>query len=199
MLLAVWLLPTVGAAQTASLPPASAPAGASDVFRSGASSYAPSYDRPAPPPQIFTVGGYPTGGSRYVSPNDDSAPNLSRYMARGMYTGARGYDVVPLVPRAYGRNYMRSMAYGIDPPVWGSSVQSMRFIEYTRSPYLYGVTYVSVSYPHNHHLHFVNHFEPARTPAMYVIPGCFAGDAPPQRPERLKPGCRLEDLRRVYY
>jgi len=201
MLLAVWLLPTSGAAQTASLPPASAPAGASDVFRSGASSYIPRYDRPSAPPQIFTVGGYPTAGPRYVSPNNDSAPNLSRYMDRGMYSGSRGYDlVVPRGSRPYvGRSYVRTMAYDYGAPVWVPTVQTVRFIDYSRSPFLYGVTYVSVSHPHHHHLLHVTHFQPSRTPAMYVIPGCFAGDAPPQRPERLKPGCRLEDLRRIYY
>jgi hypothetical protein len=36
-------------------------------------------------------------------------------------------------------------------------------------------------------------------PSTYVIPGCYLGDAPPQRPEKLPAGCKLENLKRVYH
>jgi len=39
----------------------------------------------------------------------------------------------------------------------------------------------------------------ASAPAVYVIPGCYMGDAPPLRPEKLPAGCKVENLKRVYH
>jgi hypothetical protein len=175
-----------------------------DVFRAGPGTYAPTFNRvPPPSPQFFTVGGYRQASSKYI---DDPSPAISRYMARGMTSAAHGagsfpsyaparpwFDAPPSVPRAYVDGpFIRTVSwdygdYGRRRIYYGSPFLLVSYSSYSYEP---------VWYPAAHH-HHVHHF--ATPGAMYVIPGCFAGDAPPQRPEKLLPGCKLENLRRVYY
>ncbi len=233
LLLAVWLMPASGTAQTASLPPSG-----TDLFRAGPNTYAPTYGRlPVFTRQVVT-GGYAIGGAIDAS---DPSPVTSRYMARGLSTTARRYyepgrlrvDVVPSSARVYvdgsfigtasDVNY-RSGGYALPPgshrvtvrapgydgagaSVWvppGQSVLYQDYLDRSVSRVRYRTSsFVPVSsYYRRPSWSFGNQFQSNVVhgpPATYVIPGCYAGDAPPQRPEKLPPGCKLENLKRVYH
>jgi hypothetical protein len=233
LLLAVWLMPTPGAAQTNSLP--STAFGRSDFFRAGSSTYAPAYDRLP----IFTrqsVPGWYAIGSRADA--NDPSPVTSEYMARGMGVPQRRdyepsrlrVDVVPSTARVYvdgsyigtvsDVNY-RSGGYRMSPgshrvtvrapgyqgsgaSVWvppGQSVLYQDYLDRSLSRVTYRPTFVPVSH-YRHPSRYAG--SPFRSiarqgpPPTYVIPGCFAGDAPP-RPEKLLPGCKVEDLKKIYH
>jgi hypothetical protein len=236
LLLAVWLVPTPGAAQTASLPPIFSN-GAQDLYRAGPNVYAPTYDRlPVFTRQIVT-GGYPIVGASMA---DDPSPVTSRYMARGLSaTTTRRYyeparlrvDVVPSTARVYvdgsfigtvsDVNYrsggyalpagshrvsVRAPGYtGSAASVWippGQSVLYQDYLDQSFTPVRYRTaSLVPVAYYWRPVWSFGHHFPTnvSGPPPTYVIPGCYMGDAPPQRPEKLPPGCKLENLKRVYH
>jgi hypothetical protein len=230
LLLVVWLMPALSAAQTASLPP---PAGVPDLFRAGPTTYSPRYDRLPPLTRQLVTGGYAIGGADASDPS----PVTSQYMARGMSPTQRRYyepgrlrvDVVPSSARVYvdgsfigtvsDVNY-RSGGYRLPPgshrvsvrapgyegsgaSVWvppGQSVMYQDYLDrpvarYRSSPYLPVSYHSRSSWYHGGSFHAI---APQGPPPMYVIPGCYAGDAPP-RPEKLLPGCKIENLRRVYH
>jgi hypothetical protein len=246
VLLTVLLLPTHGAAQTASLPPSSSPAGPGDVFRAGPRTYSPNYDRPQPYTQYFTAATYYRGG---VKNANDPSPITSRYMARGNSPGSlRTYepgrlrlDIVPSSARVYvdgafigtvdeinfnggghvispGSHYVSVRARGYESD--GGSVmvlpgQSTLYRAYldrdvapvryrSEPPYQYATPYLPFAYPYFRPValygrDIIHVALPLVSPGpMYVIPGCYAGDAMP-RPEKLLPGCKLENLRRVWH
>jgi len=233
LLLLVWLVPALSAAQTASLPP---PAGVPVLFRAGPNTYAPRYDRLPPLTRQIVTGGYAIG----AADASDPSPVTSRYMARGMSPTQRRYyepgrlrvDVVPSSARVYvdgsfigtvsDVNY-RSGEYRLPPgshrvsvrapgyegsgaSLWVPPGQSVMYQDYLDRP---AVRYRSSSYlrPVSSYYsrpswYYAGSFQttaPQGPPPMYVIPGCYASDAPPQRPEKLPPGCKLENLKRVYH
>ena len=201
LLLALGLLPAHSAAQSNSLP---STAFRRDLFRAGAGTYAPTYDRLPRFSRQVVPGWYGVAGAS--DPNDPS-PVTSRYMARGdidpvppyavpRYSPVRSrVDVVPSSARAY---------------VDGSYIGTVSEIDYRalyqnyldRALYRisYRPTFVPVYYSRYRRWSF-GYVEPVvqTSPAVYVIPGCYMGDAPPLRPEKLPPGCKLENLKRVYH
>src|SRR6186713_2492299 len=84
LLLAVWLVPAHSAAQSNSLP---STAFGSDLFRAGAGTYAPTYDRLPSFSRQVVPGWYGVAGT---SDANDPSPVTSRYMARG--------DIDPVPP-----------------------------------------------------------------------------------------------------
>ena len=246
VLLAALVFPTHGAAQTASLPPSSAPAGPGDVFRAGPRTYAPDYDRQVPYP-YFTAATYYRGGIKNAN---DPSPITSRYMARGNSPGSlRTYepgrlrlDIVPSSARVYvdgafigtvaevnfnggahtlspGAHYVAVRARGYESDggsvmvLPGQSTLYRAYLDRNESPvryhfepsYQYATPYLPFDYPLPFRpVAFMGRgivpvsIAVASPGPMYVIPGCYAGDAMP-RPEKLLPGCKIENLRRVWH
>ena len=181
MLLALWLVPVPSGAQSNSLP--STAFGGSDVFRPVASAWAPAYDRLPRFSQQVVPGWYSVAGMSDVT---DPSPVTSRYMARG--------DIDPVPPYSRGRT----------PVVVPRSVYP-DYLDRALNRVSYHPTFVPVYYSvpvYPRYARWSSHyFEPvvASPPAMYIIPGCYMGDAPPLRAEKLPPGCKLENLKRVYH
>lgn len=201
LLLAVWLVPAHSAAQSNSLP---STAFGSDLFRAGASTYTPTYDRLPRFSRQVVPGWYGVAGA---SDQNDPSPVTSRYMARG--------DIDPVPPYSAPRYSPVRPRIDVVPSsagvyVDGSYIGTVSDVNYRalyqnyldRALYriTYRPTYVPVYYSRYQPWGF-GHVEPVvqSSPAMYVIPGCYAGDAPPMRPEKLPPGCKLESLKRVYH
>jgi hypothetical protein len=187
LLLAVWLMPTQSAAQSNSLP---STAFGSDLFRAGASTYAPTYDRLQRFSRQVVPGWYAVTGASDVN---DPSPVTSRYMARG--------DIDPVPPYARGRApvVVQRSAYPdyLDRALDRISYRPMFVPVYYAVPvYSSGPVYFARYRPWSY-----GHFEPVvhSSPGVYVIPGCYMGDAPPMRPEKLPAGCKLQNLKRVYY
>jgi hypothetical protein len=182
LLVAFWLGPSPSAAQSNSLP--STAFGGSEVFRAGASTHAPTYDRVPRFSRQVVPGWYAVAGSSDVN---DPSPVTSRYMARG--------DIDPVPPYSRGRTpvVVPRSAYPdyLDRALNRISYRP-RFVPVYHSVPVYYSRYARWPF---------SYVEPvvASSPAMYVIPGCYMGDAPPLRPEKLPPGCKLENLKRVYH
>jgi hypothetical protein len=207
LMLAVWLVPAHSAAQSNSLP---STAFGSDLFRAGASTYSPTYDRLPRFSRQVVPGWYGVAGA---SDQNDPSPVTSRYMARG--------DIDPVPPYSVPRYSPVRPRIDVVPSsagvyVDGSYIGTVSDVNY-RALYqnyldraLYRISYrptfvpvyysVPVSYSRYRPWSF-GYVEPVvQTSApVYVIPGCYMGDAPPLRPEKLPPGCKLENLRRVYH
>src|SRR4030095_8253922 len=196
LLLTVWLVPAHSSAQSNSLP---STAFGSDLFRAGASTYAPTYDRLPRFSRQVVPGWYGVSGT---SDPSDPSPVTSRYMSRGdidpvpPYARGRTPVVVPrsaypdyldrtLTRISYGPRfvavYYSVPGYYSSPPVYYSS-PPVYYSRYPRWSFGYAIEPVVAS-----------------SPAVYVIPGCYMGDAPPLRPEKLPAGCKMENLKRVYH
>src|SRR4029079_2396043 len=178
LMLAVWLMPAHSEAQSNSLP-------------STAFGYGQSYDgRPRFSRQVVP-GWYAVGGGDVSDPS----PVTSRYMARG--------DIDPVPPYARGRTpvVVPRSAYPdyLDRALTRVSYRPMLVPVYYSVPVSYSPT--SVYYSRYPRWSFGYIVEPvfASSPAVYVIPGCYMGDAPPLRPEKLPTGCKMENLKRVYH
>jgi len=201
LLLAFWLVPAHSAAQSNSLP---STAFGSDLFRAGASTYAPTYDRLPRFSRQVVPGWYGVSGT---SDPSDPSPVTSRYMSRG--------DIDPVPPYAVPRYSPVRPRVDVVPSsarmyVDGSYIGTVSEVNYRalyqnyldRALYRisYRPTFVPVYYSRYRRWSF-GYVEPVvqTSPAVYVIPGCYMGDAPPLRPEKLPPGCKLEDLKRVYH
>ena len=180
LLLALGLLPAHSAAQSNSLP---STAFGSDLFRAGAGTYAPTYDRLPRFSRQVVPGWYGVSGT---SDPSDPSPVTSRYMSRG--------DIDPVPPYARGRT-----------PVVVSRSAYPDYLDRTLTRISYGPRFVPVYYSVPVYPRYARwsfgYVEPvvASSPAVYIIPGCYMGDAPPLRPEKLPRGCKLENLRRVYH
>ena len=187
LLVAVCLMPAYSAAQSNSLP---STAFGSDLFRAGASTYAPTYDRLPRFSRQVVPGWYSVSGASDVN---DPSPVTSRYMARAEI------DPVPPYARARAPIVVPRSAYPdyLDNALTRISYRPMLVPVYYSVPVYYpGPVYHARYQPWSY-----GYFEPvARTsPAVYVIPGCYMGDAPPMRPEKLPAGCKIENLKRVYH
>lgn len=182
MLLALWLVPAHSAAQSNSLP---STAFGSDLFRAGAGTYAPTYDRLPRFSRQVVPGWYAVPGTSDVN---DPSPVTSRYMARG--------DIDPVPPYSRGRTPVVAPR-SLYPDYLDRALNRISY-----RPMFVPVYYsVPVSYSRYVRWSFSHFIEPvvASSPAVYVIPGCYMGDAPPLRPEKLPAGCKLENLKRVYH
>ena len=181
LLLAVWLVPAHSAAQSNSLP---STAFGSDVFRAGASSYSPTYDRLPRFSRQVVPGWYGVAGT---SDGNDPSPVTSRYMARG--------DIDPVPPYSRGRTpvVVPRSAY---PDYLDRTLNRISYRPMFVPVYYSGPVYYARYRPWS-----FGYVDPVvqTSPPVYVIPGCYMGDAPPLRPEKLPPGCKLENLKRVYH
>jgi hypothetical protein len=175
LLLSLWLVPAPSAAQSNSLP--------STAFRAGAISHPTAYDRLPRFSQQVVPGWYAVAG---MSDVNDPSPVTSRYMARG--------DIDPVPPYSRGRT-----------PVVVPRSAYPDYLDRALNRISYRPRFVPVYYSVPVYSRYARwpfgYVEPvvASSPAMYVIPGCYMGDAPPLRPEKLPPGCKMEDLRRVWH
>jgi hypothetical protein len=138
----------------------------------------------------------------------DVVPSTARVYVDGSFIGtvgevnyrSGGYALSP------GAHRVMVRAAGYDTAgssVWVPSGQSVLYQDYldrSLSSIRYAQSFVPVSYSRRPSWRYVRYVEqPVEPrPGLYVIPGCYAGDAPP-RPEKLLPGCKLEHLRRVYH
>ena len=181
LMLAVWLVPAHSAAQSNSLP---STAFGSDLFRAGASTYAPTYDRLPRFSRQVVPGWYGVAGTSDVN---DPSPVTARYMSRE--------EIDPVPPHSRGRT-----------PVVVPRSAYPDYLDRALYRITYRPTYVPVNYSvpvyySRYQPWGFGHVQPViqSSPAMYVIPGCYLGDAPPMRPEKLPPGCKLENLKRVYH
>ena len=190
VLLAVWLVPAPGAAQSNSLP--STAFGGSEVFRAGASTYPPTYDRLQRFSRQAVPGWY---GVANTSDASDPSPVTSRYMARG------AIDPVPPYSRGRAPVVVPRSAYPdyLDHRLTRISYRPVFVPVYYSVPDYY--SYAVPVYQARFTRRAFGHFEPVApsSPATYVIPGCYMGDAPPLRPEKLPAGCKIEDLKKVYH
>lgn len=151
------------------------------------------------------------GGSRRYEPGRlrlDVVPSTARVYVDGSFIGtvgdvnyrSGGYALSP------GAHHVAVRAAGYDSTgssVWvpaGQSVLYQDYLDRSLSSIRYRPSFVPVSSYRRPAWRYVRYMEPPvqTRPGLYVIPGCYAGDAPP-RPEKLLPGCKLEDLRRVYH
>jgi hypothetical protein len=138
----------------------------------------------------------------------DVVPSTARVYVDGSFIGTVG-DVnyrsggYALSPGAH-RVAVRAAGYdSAGSSVWvapGQSVPYQDYLDHSLSSIRYRPSFVPVSYSRRPAWRYVRYVEPPvqTRPGLYVIPGCYAGDAPP-RPEKLLPGCKLENLRRVYH
>ena len=181
LLLALWLVPAPSAAQSNSLP--STAFGGSELFRTGAGTYAPAYDRAPRFSRQVVPGWYAVAGTSDVN---DPSPVTSRYMARG--------DIDPVPPYSRGRTPVVAPR-SLYPDYLDRALNRISY-----RPMFVPVYYSVPVYP-RYARWSVGYVEPvvAAPPAVYIIPGCYMGDAPPLRPEKLPRGCKLENLKRVYH
>ena len=180
LLLAVWLMPAYSAAQSNSLP-------------STAFGYGQSYDGLPRFSRQAVPGWYAVAGTTDTS---DPSPVTARYMARG--------DIDPVPPYARGRTplVVPRSAYPdyLDRTLTRISYRSMLVPVYYSVPAYYSSAPVYYTrYPRWSSFGYVVEPVVASSPAVYVIPGCYMGDAPPLRPEKLPRGCKVENLKRVYH
>lgn len=178
LLLALSLVPAPGAAQSNSLP--STAFGGSEVFRAAASTSPTAYDRLPRFSQQVVPGWYAVAG---MSDVNDPSPVTARYMARG--------DIDPVPPYSRGRT-----------PVVVPRSAYPDYLDRALSRISYRPMFVPVYYSVPNYARWsFGYVEPvvASSPATYIIPGCYMGDAPPLRPEKLPRGCKLENLKRIYH
>ena len=195
LLMAVWLMPARGAAQSNSLP---STAFGSDPFRAAGSTYASAYDRLPRFSRQVVPGWYGVAGASELN---DPSPVTSRYMARGdidpvppyatpRYPARPRVDVMPSAARVY-----------VDESIGTVSYLDRTLYRIRYRPSFVPVYYAVPVYRSRYQRWAFGDVEPvvAASPAVYVIPGCYMGDAPPLRPEKLPAGCKLENLKRVYH
>ena len=180
LLLVLCLVPAPSGAQSNSLP--STAFGRNEVFRAGASTYPPAYDLVPRFSRQVVPGWYAVAG---LSDVNDPSPVTSRYMSRG--------DIDPVPPYSRGRTpvVVPRSAY---PDYLDRALNRISY-----RPTFVPVYYSVPVYPRYARWSFGSVAPVASSPAMYVIPGCYMGDAPPIRPEKLPPGCKLENLKRVWH
>jgi hypothetical protein len=175
LLLAVWLMPAYSAAQSNSLP---------------LTAFGATYERVPRSSRQVVPGWYAVGGSSDVA---DPSPVTSRYMSRE--------DIDPVPPYSRGRTpvVVPRSAYPdyLDRTLTRISYRSMFVPVYYSVPAYFPST--PVSYSRYRSFGYVIEPAVASSPAVYVIPGCYMGDAPPLRPEKLPTGCKIEKLKRVYH
>jgi hypothetical protein len=175
LLLAVWLMPTYSAAQSNSLP---------------LTAFGPTYERVPRSSRQVVPGWYAVGDASDVV---DPSPVTSRYMSRG--------DIDPVPPYSRGRTpvVVPRSAYPdyLDRTLTRISYRPMFVPVYYSVPAYFPST--PVSYSRYRSFGYVMEPAVASSPAVYVIPGCYMGDAPPLRPEKLPTGCEIEKLKRVYH
>ena len=166
---------------------------------------------PSPATSRYMAAGNEPTWSRSYEPGRlrlDVTPANARVYVDGSYIGtvdqvnsrSGGYTLPPGVHRVnvQARGYDGAGASVWVPP--GQSVSYRDFLDPSAIRYMSyrAVSYRPVPYRFVPVSYFRESFDFVESPGgLYVIPGCYAGNSLP-RPEKLLPGCKIENLRRVY-